>query len=176
MRTILVDWLIDVHKKFKLREQTLFIAINLIDRYLEKTSIQKSRFQLLGITALFVASKYEEIYPPGLAEYTYVCADAYKDSDLLDMEEKLLNLLGFNLVFTSSFALIETYTQNGTFDLIFRGDKGQGVQSDALFDSFSSVELKHLQDRTNSNFSCCCLPYSQIDEQEFREIEIPQML
>jgi cyclin B len=74
MRLILVDWLVDVHRKFKLRSTTLFMAINILDRYMQITSesIPKSKFQLLGITSLFIASKYEEIYPPGLGDFVYV--------------------------------------------------------------------------------------------------------
>lgn len=111
MRGILIDWLIDVHKKFRLRDHTLFIAVNLIDRSLEKFYVKKSNFQLLGITCLFIASKYEEIYPPAMSEYTYVCADAYKDRDLLDMEAQILNALNFDLVFTSSLSIFKTYSQ-----------------------------------------------------------------
>jgi len=57
-----------------------------------------------------MASKYEEIYPPPLSEYTYVCADAYKDRNLKEMEGKVLNKLGFKLVFTSSWELWEIYS------------------------------------------------------------------
>jgi hypothetical protein len=57
-----------------------------------------------------MASKYEEIYPPPLSEYTYVCADAYVDSDLKNMEGEVLIKLNFNLVFTSSWELWEMYS------------------------------------------------------------------
>ena len=100
-----MDWLIDVHRKFKLREKTLFMAINLTDRYLQIARVQKSNFQLLGISCLFSASKYEEIYPPPLKEYSYVCADAYSNDDIKNMESQVLNSLEFKLVFSSSFEL-----------------------------------------------------------------------
>ena len=115
MRAILIDWLIDVHKKFKLRSQTLFMTVNIIDRILEKVEVAKHRFQLLGITSLFIASKYEEIYPPELDRFTYVCADAYTNEDLLNMESKVLEILDFNLVFTSSYNLFITYSKEGKF-------------------------------------------------------------
>lgn len=115
MRAILIDWLIDVHKKFKLRSQTLFMAVNIIDRILEKVEVAKHRFQLLGITGLFIASKYEEIYPPELERFSYVCADAYTNDDLLQMESKVLELLDFNLVFTSSYNLFLTYSKESKF-------------------------------------------------------------
>ena len=64
MRAILVDWLVEVHLKFKLMPETLYLTVNLIDRYLEKEKIKRSQLQLVGVTAMFIASKYEEIYAP----------------------------------------------------------------------------------------------------------------
>lgn len=61
MRAILVDWIIEVHLKFKLLPETLFITINLIDRYLSLVSIKRNNLQLVGVTAMFIASKYEQI-------------------------------------------------------------------------------------------------------------------
>lgn len=113
MRKILVDWLVDVHRKFKLRSSTLFMAINLIDRYLQATteSVTKSRYQLFGITCLFIAAKYEEIYPPGLGDFVYVCADTYSASHILEMENKVLNTLEFDLVYSSSLQLFGIYAE-----------------------------------------------------------------
>ena len=47
-----------------MRPETLFITVNIIDRYLSKEIVRLSKFQLLGITALWIASKFQEIYPP----------------------------------------------------------------------------------------------------------------
>lgn len=111
MRKILIDWLVDVHRKFKLRQETLFIAINLVDRYLLLTreSVPKSKFQLYGIACLFIASKYEEIYPPGLGDFVYVCADTYCADQILEAEGLILNKLGFNLVYSSCMQLFGIY-------------------------------------------------------------------
>jgi len=64
MRAILVDWIIEVHLKFKLLPETLFLTVGLIDRYLEKVKIKRGNLQLVGVTCMLVASKYEEIYAP----------------------------------------------------------------------------------------------------------------
>ena len=64
MRSILVDWLIEVHRMFKLMPETLFLAINIIDRFLSLRSISRDKLQLVGITSMLIASKYEEIYAP----------------------------------------------------------------------------------------------------------------
>jgi G2/mitotic-specific cyclin-B, other len=115
MRGILIDWLIDVHKKFKLKLETLFLSINLIDRICQITAIAKHRFQLLGITSLFIASKYEEIYPPFLSDFAFVCAEAYTQSDILNMETEVLKLIDFNIVNTSTVLLIQAYSIESKF-------------------------------------------------------------
>lgn len=58
MRGILIDWLSDLHLKFKMFPETIFTIVNIIDRYLSKKSIPKSKLQLVGISALFIAAKY----------------------------------------------------------------------------------------------------------------------
>ena len=77
MRAILVDWLIEVHLKFKLFPETLFITISVIDKFLEQVPVSKSKLQLVGVAALFIASKYEEIYPPELKDFIYITDRAY---------------------------------------------------------------------------------------------------
>jgi cyclin B len=98
MRAILVDWLIDVHMKFKLLPETLFITVNLIDRFLSKKSISKSKLQLLGVSSLMIATKYEEIYPPTLSDFVYITDKAYSRDDILTMESSILVALDFDII------------------------------------------------------------------------------
>lgn len=77
MRAILIDWLIEVHMKFKLVPGTLYLTVNLVDRYLEKRKVTRQNLQSVGVTCLLIASKYEEIYPPGLCDIVYICDNAY---------------------------------------------------------------------------------------------------
>lgn len=109
MRAILVDWLIDIHRKFRISEQALYLSVQIIDKILQKIPVAKHRFQLLGITALFIASKYEDIYPPALSDFSFVCADAYSDKDILLMEANILKEIDFNLIFVSPYNLLEAY-------------------------------------------------------------------
>jgi len=97
MRAILVDWLIDVHIRFKLKTETLFITINILDRYLEKEQVKRDYLQLIGVTAVFISSKYEEIYPPELKDFVYITDYAYTKEQILCAEQKVLCTLGFNL-------------------------------------------------------------------------------
>lgn len=67
MRAFLVDWLAELHFKFKMWSETLYVAIGLMDHYLAVVNdITKDNLQCLGITAIFIAGKYEEIYPPDI--------------------------------------------------------------------------------------------------------------
>ena len=77
MREILVDWLIEVHLKFKLLPETLYLTVNLIDRYLEKQNVLRNKLQLVGVTAMLIASKYEEISPPIVTDFVYITDNAY---------------------------------------------------------------------------------------------------
>lgn len=83
MRVILVGWLIEVHLKFKLFPETLFLTVNLIDRYCEKKYVQRTNYQLLGVTAMLIASKYEEIYAPEIRDFVYITDKAYTKEQIL---------------------------------------------------------------------------------------------
>jgi G2/mitotic-specific cyclin-B, other len=85
MRAILIDWLIEVHLKFKLVPDTLYLTVNLIDRYLERLEVSRPKLQLVGVTCLLIASKYEEIYPPELRDLVYICDRAYTRQDVRHM-------------------------------------------------------------------------------------------
>lgn len=109
MRAILVDWLIEVHSKFKLQKETLFITINIIDRYLASMICSKAQLQLVGVTALLIACKYEEIYPPELKDFVFITDRAYTKEDVLQMEQLILWALAFDLNFPTSYRFLERY-------------------------------------------------------------------
>jgi len=87
MREILVDWLVEVHLKFKLLQETLYLTVNIIDRFLEKENVMRNKLQLVGVTAMLIASKYEEIYPPIVTDFVYITDNAYSKKEILEMEE-----------------------------------------------------------------------------------------
>ncbi len=95
VRAILVDWLINVHAKFKLLPETLYITINLVDRYLSKIKIEKEEVQLVGVAALMIATKYEEIYPPTVKDFIFVTKNAFTKKTILEMERQMLFVLEF---------------------------------------------------------------------------------
>lgn len=91
VRAILIDWLINVHMKFKLLPETLFITVNLVDRYLSiQLGVKKEEVQLIGVAALMIATKYEEIYPPTVKDFIYVTKNAFNKVQILQMEYQIL--------------------------------------------------------------------------------------
>ena len=109
MRAILVDWLIEVHLKFKLVPETLYLCVNLIDRYLSVKEVQRPKLQLVGVACLLIASKYEEIYPPELRDLVYVCDRAYSGNEILEMEEVVLKALDYNVTIASAHCFLVRY-------------------------------------------------------------------
>ncbi|OWK61553.1 Cyclin-A1 [Lonchura striata] len=97
MRAILVDWLVEVGEEYKLRTETLYLAVNFLDRFLSCMSVLRGKLQLVGTAAILLAAKYEEIYPPDVDEFVYITDDTYTKKQLLRMEHLLLKVLGFDL-------------------------------------------------------------------------------
>lgn len=106
MRGILVDWIIEVHLRFKLKAETLFLTINIIDRYLEKTQIMRTRLQLVAVAALLIAAKYEEIYVPDMKDFVFISDNAYSRQDILEMERSILITLEFNINIQSTYLFL----------------------------------------------------------------------
>ncbi|CAI5969436.1 unnamed protein product [Closterium sp. NIES-65] len=97
MRAILLDWLIEVHLKFKLMPETLFLTANLIDRYLSLAPVRRRNLQLVGVTAMLIASKYEEIWAPEVRDFVYISDNAYSRAEVIALEKDMLNALRFQL-------------------------------------------------------------------------------
>uniref|UniRef100_A0A663M8E0 Cyclin A1 n=1 Tax=Athene cunicularia TaxID=194338 RepID=A0A663M8E0_ATHCN len=97
MRAILVDWLVEVGEEYKLQTETLYLAVNFLDRFLSCMSVLRGKLQLVGTAAVLLAAKYEEIYPPEVDEFVYITDDTYTKRQLLRMEHLLLKVLAFDL-------------------------------------------------------------------------------
>lgn len=109
MRAILVDWLVEVHMKFRLVPETLYLCINIIDRYCNLVNIARSKLQLVGVTALLIACKYEEIYPPEVRDCVYITDRAYQRQEVLDMEQDILNRLRFKITVPTSYPFLQRF-------------------------------------------------------------------
>ncbi|XP_033750893.1 G2/mitotic-specific cyclin-B-like [Pecten maximus] len=97
MRAILIDWLCQVHHRFHLLQETLYLTVAIIDRFLQLCPVPRNKLQLVGVTCMLIASKYEEMYAPELADFVYITDNAYQKKDIRDMEAKILRALDFNM-------------------------------------------------------------------------------
>merc|ERR1719369_1819606 len=111
MRSILVDWLVEVAEEYKLHTETLYLAVSYIDRFLSYMSVQRAKLQLVGAACMFIASKYEEIYPPDVGEFVYITDDTYTKKQVLRMEHLVLKVLGFDLSVPTTHLFVNKYCQ-----------------------------------------------------------------
>jgi len=109
MRALLIDWLIQVHIKFELLPQTLYLTVNLLDRFLSIKVVPRRKLQLVGCTAMLLASKYEEIYAPEMNDFVSMSDKAFSIEELLKMEGVLLNVLDFRLTAPSPYTFLRRY-------------------------------------------------------------------
>jgi len=96
MRSILIDWLVEVQVRFKLIPETMQLTVNVLDRYLSIERIAKSKLQLVGIVAMLIASKYEEMWPPEVRDFMWVADNAYSRAEIISMEQKMLRVLDYS--------------------------------------------------------------------------------
>ena len=85
-RAFLIEWIIDVHRKFRLVPETLYVTVFIIDRFLSLKQIKKSQLHILGVTSLLISTKYEEIYPPDLKDLLSVSENKFSRAEVLAME------------------------------------------------------------------------------------------
>lgn len=97
MRALLIDWLIQVHARFQLLQETLYLTVAVLDRFLQVQPVSRRKLQLAGVTAMLVASKYEEMYSPEVADFAYITDNAFTKAQILQMEQLILKTLNFNL-------------------------------------------------------------------------------
>lgn len=91
MRAILIDWLIEVHQKFELNPETLYLTINIVDRYLAVTTTSRRQLQLVGMSAMLIASKYEEIWAPKVNDFVCISDRAYTHEQVLEWKNGFLD-------------------------------------------------------------------------------------
>ncbi|XP_019458931.1 PREDICTED: G2/mitotic-specific cyclin S13-7-like isoform X2 [Lupinus angustifolius] len=106
MRAILVDWLIDVNNKFDLSLETLYLTINIVDRFLAVKVVPRRELQLLGISAMLLASKYEEIWPPEVNDFVCLSDRAYTHEQILVMEKIILGKLEWTLTVPTPYVFL----------------------------------------------------------------------
>merc|ERR1712096_188280 len=120
MRAVLVDWMVEVQVQFKLLQETLFLTVNTIDRFLaiEGKSVHRSKLQLVGVAAMFLVSKIEEVYAPAVSDFVYITDNAYTEAEIRHMELRFIRALNFDLCQPISLNFLRRYSKAGNVDVL----------------------------------------------------------
>lgn len=117
MRSVLMDWLVQVHQRFGLLPETLFLCCNYIDRFLSCKIVSLGKLQLVGATAIFVAAKYEEINCPSVQEIVYMVDNGYTVDEILKAERFMLSMLQFELGWPGPMSFLRRISKADDYDL-----------------------------------------------------------
>lgn len=115
-RSTLLDWLVQLHSRFNLLPETLFLSVNIIDRFLSKRTISVSRFQLCGAAALFIAAKYEEINVPTVSQMIYMLGNQYSRDSFLRAEKFMVETLGFEFGWPGPMSFLRRGSKADDYD------------------------------------------------------------
>ncbi|XP_006656513.1 cyclin-B2-2 [Oryza brachyantha] len=116
MRGILIDWLIEVHYKLELLDETLFLTVNIIDRFLARENVVRKKLQLVGVTAMLLACKYEEVSVPVVEDLILICDRAYTRADILEMERMIVNTLQFDMSVPTPYCFMRRFLKAAESD------------------------------------------------------------
>jgi G2/mitotic-specific cyclin 3/4 len=117
MRAVLVDWMIQVHDRFGLLPETLFLSINYMDRFLAVKNVSLGKLQLVGATALFIAAKFEEINIPGVQEMVFMVDKSYSVDEILKAERFMLMMLKFEMAWPGPMSFLRRVSKADDYDL-----------------------------------------------------------
>lgn len=117
MRSILVDWLVEMHLRFRLLPETLFLAINIMDRFMSLEIVQIDKLQLLATGSLFIAAKYEEVFSPSVKNYSYFTDGSYSEEEILQAEKYILTILNFELNYPNPMNFLRRISKADNYDI-----------------------------------------------------------
>ena len=117
MRAVLMDWLVQVHHRFNLLPETLYLCVNYIDRFLSAKVVSLGKLQLVGATAIFIAAKYEEINCPSVQEIVYMVDGGYTIDEVLKAERFMLTMLQFELGWPGPMSFLRRISKADDYDL-----------------------------------------------------------
>jgi len=117
MRGILIDWLVEVAEEYELSSETLFLAVNYLDRFASKNLVDRRKFQLVGVGCMLIASKYEGIVAPAVDEFVYISANTYTREEVLKMETVILASLEFSLTAATAKVFLRRFLKAADADL-----------------------------------------------------------
>ena len=136
MRSTLADWLVGIHWQYKWQAETLLLAVNILDRYLSKRIVERSKLQLVGATSMLIACKFEQIYTPYIQEFSFLCEEMYTKQQFIDMERTILVALEFKLGQPSAMTYLRRISKAENYDIATRTIAKYLVESAILSEKF----------------------------------------
>uniref|UniRef100_A0A0D3F7U8 Cyclin N-terminal domain-containing protein n=1 Tax=Oryza barthii TaxID=65489 RepID=A0A0D3F7U8_9ORYZ len=109
MRAILTDWLIEVHYRLMLMPETLYLTVYIIDQYLSLENVARNELQLVGVSAMLIACKYEETWAPLVKDFLVISDNSFSRQQVLSTEKSILNKLQWNLTVPTMYMFILRY-------------------------------------------------------------------
>ncbi|XP_051136235.1 putative cyclin-A3-1 [Andrographis paniculata] len=143
MRSVLIDWLVEVAQEYKLVSDTLYLTVNYIDRYLSTHSLMRTKLQLLGITCMLIASKHEEITPPHIENFVYITDNSFTIEEVMEMEKDVLKFINFEIGLPTTKTFLRIMSEAVQEEPEF---------SDPEFDRLCS----YLGELSLTDYSCIC--------------------
>ena len=116
MRSILVDWLVEVAENYHLQTETLYTAVHCVDRFLERKQINRHKLQLLGCACMHLASKIEEIYAPVVDDFVYISANTFTRDEILLMETTVCKTLNCQIMVPTAASFLPRFIQAAQTD------------------------------------------------------------
>jgi G2/mitotic-specific cyclin 2 len=137
MRSLLVDWIINIHEKLALCHDTLFYAVNLIDRFLAARSIPGSKLQLVGISSLMIACKFEEVVCPTLQTFVVLTEKTLTDEDIRKAEKYMLHTLDYDVQFVSPLNFLRRCSKANNYEIVSRAVGKYLLELTLLYEEFT---------------------------------------
>ncbi|KAF9920156.1 hypothetical protein FBU30_010051 [Linnemannia zychae] len=119
-RARLMEWLVEVHDRFDLLQETIHLCVNYLDRFLSKINIPVDELQLAGTVALLLASKYEEIRSPAIAELSFLGGGAYPPTRIRQAEVGMLQALNYDMGAPGPMSFLRRISKVDDFDIDIR--------------------------------------------------------
>jgi len=118
MRAVLMDWLVDVHTQYNFSAETLYLCNKLMDRVLlADRHISRTDLQLVGITSLLLAAKYEEVYVPSIRDFSVICDGAFSTTQIRQMECRIMKTVHFDLSSPQPCFFLRRYSKAAKADV-----------------------------------------------------------
>lgn len=119
-RKYLIQWIIKLHYRFRMTLETLYLTVNIVDRFLSMKHVSPEKTELIGATALFIAAKYEEVHPPNMEQLRYCCGNKFEANTIREAESYIISTLDFELNFGGPLSFLRRISKADLYELEIR--------------------------------------------------------